>query len=88
MVQRPLAQIRPLGPLIESDNDGDGEDTQDGDTNVSSTDEQDPILEVAEKWYKSISKERNKRKMMKNYLMSVSDLSASEVEDKLDESGL
>lgn len=88
MVQRPLAQIRPLGPLVKSGNDGDGEDTQDADTDVSSTDEQDPILEVAEKWYKSISKERNKRKMMKNYLMSVSDLTASEVEDKLDESGL
>lgn len=84
MVNRPLEDRRPVGPLINIDTES--ETVEQTETVEKSTD--DPILETAENWYQSISKEQNKRKMMKNYLMSVTDLSEQEVENKLEEAGL
>lgn len=84
MVNRPLEDRRPIGPLINIDTQS--ETVEQTETVNKSTD--DPILETAENWYQSISKEQNKRKMMKNYLMSVTDLSEQEVNSKLDQAGL
>jgi catalase len=48
----------------------------------------DPILQTAEKWYQSIAKEENKRKMMRNYFRSMTDLPDEEIKNRLDEAGL
>ena len=90
MVDRPLEDVRPLGPILSFNEPGDGEGVsqseQNSSTNTSS--DVDPLLETAENWYESISDESNKRKMMKNYLGSVSELSEPEIDRKLDEAGL
>lgn len=84
MVDRPLADVRPVGPIMfESDSDSE-QSEEDGNTGEAD----DPVLETAEKWYDNITKEGNKRKMMRNYLLSVTDLTPREVDDKLEESGL
>lgn len=72
------------GSVLE---DGEGNQTSSNEPQPNTTDE-DPIIEQAEKWWENISKEENKRKMMKNYLESITDLSSSEIEQKLDEAGL
>ena len=89
MVDRPLEDARPLGPFLSVD-DGQDNPAQQRPSNDGNLDVEydDPLVETAEKWYNSISKEENKRKMMRNYLRSVSDLSNEEVEDKLDKVGL
>lgn len=89
-MKRPLKDKRPLGPLVDPDfssSDQESESTQqrvekqgDGDL--------DPITKQAEDWYQSISKEENKRKMMRNYLKSISDLSDKEIQEKLDNANL
>lgn len=79
MVDRPLENVRPLGPFIGQD---------DTDSSTAEDDDVDPIAQTAEDWYKSINKEENKRKMMRNYLKSITDLSESEIDQKLDEADL
>lgn len=84
MVNRPLEDVRPVGPLVDLDSSKNSSEHSDED----SSSEDDPILETAENWYESIAKEKNKRKMMKNYFRSVTDLDESEIEQKLDKAGL
>lgn len=79
MVDRPLENIRPVGPFINTDS---------SDTDQNSNDNKDPLLETAEKWYQSISREQNKRKMMKNYLTSTTNLTEDEIDARLNEAGL
>lgn len=93
MVNRPLKDRRPIGPFIDLDSgDADVESTVD-ESQSPSTDQSEPsdehaILETAETWYNSINKEENKRKMMKNYLKSMTDFSDSKIKTMLDEAGL
>lgn len=47
-----------------------------------------PVLEQAEKWYNAVAKEENKYKMMRNYLLAITTLDESEVEQMLEEAGL
>lgn len=79
MVDRPLENIRPVGPFISTDSSS---------SNQNSDGDKDPLLETAEKWYQSISREQNKRKMMKNYLTSTTNLTEDEIDTKLNEAGL
>lgn len=103
MVNRPLKDKRPLGPFIDvGDDDSTVEQSttepQQTEGQPASTDTRgedkkpyeidDPILQTAEEWYQSIAKEENKRKMMRNYFRSISNLSDEEIENKLDEAGL
>jgi len=96
MVRRPLESVRPFGPLVSSESEPEVEnqkpEVEEQETDFSSQDntstDESPILKQAEDWYESIAKEENKRKMMRNYFRSVSDLSDSEIDKKLDEAGL
>lgn len=86
MVKRPLKDRRPLGPVLDLED----EDSSAPRPSREATDQtsDDPILEQAEEWYKQISKEKNKRKMMRNYLRSVTNLDDSEIKRRLDEANL
>lgn len=86
-MKRPLKNRRPIGPFIHSSSQ-ESEEPQQNSTSVDPESIEDPILQQAEVWFKEISKERNKRKMMKNYMRSISSLSDAEIEEKLDEAGL
>jgi hypothetical protein len=89
-MRRPLKDKRPLGPLVDPDfssSDQEGEDTQQR-VETQQENELDPITKQAEDWYNSISKQENKRKMMRNYLKSISELSDKEIQEKLDKAGL
>jgi len=85
MVDRPFSSVRPFGPIFSTErvSEDSGENVDD---NIASID--DPVLKQAEDWYESVSKEENKRKMMKNYFMSISELSETEIDRKVDEGGL
>jgi len=88
-MKRPLKDVRPLGPVFrvnQSQEQPVEQQNREQDNDVSTAD--DPIVETAEKWYNNVSKEENKRKMMRNYLRSITDLTKEEVEQKLDESGV
>jgi len=90
-MKRPLKNRRVLGPFISTSDSGDSVELEgDGDVghDAESTEYEDPILEQAENWFESISKESNKRKMMKNYFKSMTNLSDAEIEQKMDEAGL
>jgi len=89
-MNRPFKKRRPVGPFIDLDSEDNTVEEPKSQTQTRNTSQQidDPILETAENWYQSISKEKNKRKMMKNYLSSITDLSESEIARKLDEAGL
>ena len=81
-MKRPLKNRRPIGPLFSTDSGN----TEVEDTGVSADD--NPVLKQAEDWWEGISDEQNKRKMMGNYLRSMTDLPDSEIEQMLDEAGL
>jgi len=85
MVDRPFSSVRPFGPIFSAQEAS--ADTEEV-ANNDSVSIDDPVLKQAEDWYESVSKEENKRKMMKNYFMSISELSEAEVDRKLDEAGL
>lgn len=89
-MNRPFKDRRPVGPFIDLDSEDNTVEEPEAQTQTANASQQidDPILETAENWYQSISKEKNKRKMMKNYLNSITDLSDSEITRKLDEAGL
>lgn len=89
-MNRPFKDRRPVGPFIDLDSEDNTVEEPESQTQTVNTSQQidDPILETAENWYQSISKEKNKRKMMKNYLDSITDLSDPEITRKLDEAGL
>ena len=91
-MNRPLKDKRPIGPFIDLDSESDVESTtdqsQDTSTQQDTTSDEHAILETAETWYNSINKEENKRKMMKNYLKSMTDFSDSKIKSMLDEAGL
>lgn len=89
-MNRPFKDRRPMGPFLELDDEDNTVEQPEPQSSPESAQvsSDDPILETAEKWYQSISKEENKRKMMKNYLDSITDLSESEIMRKLDEAGL
>ena len=90
-MKRPLKNKRPFGPVIELSETASEQQKsppfEDEGTSVEETGE-DAILEQAERWYEQINKEKNKRKMMKNYFKSMTDLTESEIDDKLDRAGL
>lgn len=89
MVNRPLKDKRIIGPLFGSDDDEqyesvseDSQDTHDEDLS--------PIVEQAENWYRSISDERKKKKMMVQYIYGITDdtISKAEAERIVERSGL
>lgn len=88
-MKRPLKNRRPIGPLFSTDSDNTDveESVDDSNTNEVSADD-NPVLKQAEDWWEGISNEENKRKMMANYLRSMTDLPDSEIEQMLDEAGL
>lgn len=90
-MKRPLKNKRPLGPLIQLSKSASGTSADSSFEDVEEDNGDaidDPILQQAENWYEQISKEQNKRKMMKNYFKSMTDLPESEIDDKLDRAGL
>ena len=90
-MKRPLKNKRVFGPFINrsTDNSVSRVDATDNDTsNQGGNNEVDPIIQQAENWFESISDESNKRKMMKNYFKSMTDLSDNEIDRKLNEAGL
>ncbi|EGQ44242.1 MAG: hypothetical protein J07AB43_03010 [Candidatus Nanosalina sp. J07AB43] len=101
-MNRPLKDKRPFGPVLDfSDTETENNETLDEDPNNTDTSpeqvdsepehtntEDNPILETAETWYENIAKEENKRKMMRNYFRSATNLSDEEIQEKLDEAGL
>jgi len=88
-MKRPLENVRPLGPVFQVNQSQEQQtEQQNRDENNNSSTTGDPIVETAEKWYNNVSKEENKRKMMRNYLRSITDLTKEEVDQKLDKSGI
>lgn len=85
-MDRPFKDRRPIGPFLGVDRD---DSSEEDDENIQSIDNiDDPILQQAERWYENITKQGKKRKMMKNYLMSIADIKEEEIEEMLDNAGI
>lgn len=78
MVKRPLKDKRPIGPFIDEE------------LEEELTSDELAILKQAEEWYQSVSREENKRKMMREYLKGITDddFSNDRIERLLDRAGL
>lgn len=87
-MKRPLKNKRPIGPFFSTDEEYSQSEVAEENATTSEAQHDDPVLQQAEDWWQGINDERNKRKMMTNYLKSVTDLPDSEVEDMIDEAGL
>lgn len=87
-MKRPLKNKRPLGPFFSSDSDYSQPETSEQTESQPQAEHDDPVLQQAEDWWQGINDESNKKKMMTNYLKSVTDLPDSEVEQKVEEAGL
>lgn len=83
MVERPLEDIRPIGPIV-SDDDSDDESDE------SLEDSESAIVEQAESWFQSISDESKKRKMMVEYIYGITDedITRQDAEEIVSNSGL
>lgn len=100
-MKRPLKSKRPFGPIVEVNQPFDEEAEQEVESQEPEDDSPFPvednggvdadteaILNQAETWYNEINKERNKRKMMKNYFRSMTDFEDEKIDNLLNEAGL
>jgi hypothetical protein len=69
---RPLKDKRPLGPVLQQNNQSEDEDGNSSEKDNLTRVERN-IIEQAENWYKEISREEKKRKMMINYIDGITD---------------
>jgi len=88
MVNRPLEDIRIVGPFAfndNSDSEEDGNPSKEIEGNKESA-----IVEQAENWYKSISDKSKKKKMMVEYIYGITDdnISKSDAKQIVEKSGL
>jgi hypothetical protein len=76
MVNRPLEDFRPIGPIfdgLESDEKLSADDLMDESDDDSMSQRDRAIMEQAENWYENISSEETKRKMMVEYINGITD---------------
>lgn len=96
MPKGPFGRSRPfgLGPFVKSDKEGEEkeklDDNDNDDINLDNIEDKTAraALDMANKWYKSITKDQSKHKMMKNYLREVTELSDEEIENILNKAGI
>lgn len=85
MTRGPLGAPRPfgIGPLTSSEEEKKDQDFR----NIEDLD--DPtaqaVLEMANAWYDSITEDQSKHKMMKNFLLGVTELSEERIDEILQE---
>lgn len=82
-MNRPLDDVRPIGPIVDSDNSDDQEDQE-------LSEEHEKIIEQAKNWYQQVSNERKKKKMMIEYIDGITDktFSRSKAKRLVEEAGL
>jgi len=77
MVNRPLKDIRPIGPLVGDEESSTHEQPSVSVDNLPEEEQRDEVtenlVEQAENWFSSITQQGMKRKMMINYLDGITD---------------